>query len=191
MFKWFVSQQWKKATRSKMFNKNLVVNIILGLLVFLLFLEFLVGGIYLSDKWHTFFPNDHPVTKFNSYILYYFMMDFVMRFFMQNVPVLAVQPYLHLPIRKSSIINYVLGKSILNVFNFFPLLVFIPMAVFQVAGNYDTQTAWIWIMSLFFLIMTNNYLLVYMKKQLVSKPKVVGYFGLFIALLMLADRLRL
>lgn len=188
LIKWFISHQWKQAKRSPIFQKNLIVNIFLGFIVLLLFLEFLVGGIYLGDKWHTIFPDVHPVTKFNSFLLYYFAFDIIIRFFMQTLPVLKIQPYLHLPIKKSSIIHYLLSKAFLNVFNFLPLLVFIPIAVFQVAGNYSVNQAWVWIISLFFVILSMNYLMVYMKKQLVAKPSVVGFFGLIILGLALLDR---
>lgn len=189
LLKWFIKHQWKKSFRSTLFQRNLAVNIFLGFIVLLLFLEFLIGGIYLSDKWHELFPDDHPVSKFNSYLLYFFAIDFVLRFFIQNLPVLSVEPYLHLPIRKSSIINYLLGKAFLNFFNFYPFLIFIPFAIFQVKGNYSNEQAWIWIGALIGIVLTMNYLLVYMKRQLASNPKIVGFFGLFIGLLILLDNL--
>ena len=188
LIKWFINHQWKQAKRSQIFQKNLIVNIFLGFIVLLLFLEFLVGGIVLGNKWHEIFPDTHPVTKFNSFLLYYFAFDIIIRFFLQSLPVLKIQPYLHLPIKKSSIINYLLAKAFLNVFNFLPLLILIPIAIFQVAGNYSSYEAWVWIISLFFLVLTMNYLMVYMKKQLVGKPMVVGIFGLVILALAMLDR---
>ncbi len=188
LIKCFISHQWKQATRSPIFQKNLAVNIFLGFIVLILVLEALVVGIYLGDKWHELFPNDHPVTKFNSYLLYYFAFDLILRFMLQNLPVMKVQPYLHLPIRKGTIVHYLLSKALLSGFNFLPLFIFIPMAIFQVAGNYSENRAWVWILSVFFLILTNNYLMVYLKKQLVSKPSVVGVFGLFFLALTLLDR---
>lgn len=187
LIKWFVKHQWKQSFRSTIFQRNLAVNIFLGFVILILFLEFLIGGIYLSDKWPELFPEDPPVTKFNSYLLYYFAMDFVLRFFMQSLPVLSIEPYLHLPIRKRSIVNYLLGKASLSFFNFFPFLVFIPFAIFQVKTNFSVEQAWTWIASLIASVMMMNYLLVYMKRQLANNPKIVGIFGLFIGLLILLD----
>lgn len=188
LFKWFIDHQWKQAIRSPIFQKNLIVNIFLGLLVLLLFLEFLIAGIYLGDKWDELFPDDHPVTSFNSILLYYFAFDLILRFMLQNLPVLKVQPYLHLPIRKTSIIHYLLAKALLNVFNFLPLLVFIPIAVFQVTPNYSVSQAWVWIISVLMMVLISNYLMVYIKRQLVAKPSVVGIFGLIMLTLVLLDR---
>ena len=178
LFKNFISHQWKQAKRSTIFQKNVAVNIFLGLILLLLFLELLVGGLVLGDKWHTFFPNDEPVSKFNSYLLYYFAFDLILRFFIQTLPVMSVTPYLHLPIKKSSIINYLLSKALLSVFNYFPLMIFIPIAIFQIAPNYDSTVAFVWILSIFLLMLTNNYVLVYVKKQLVGNAKIVAFFGL-------------
>lgn len=185
--KWLISHQWKQTIRSPYFRKDLVVNIFLGLIILLIFLEFLIAGIYLGDKWHTFFPNNNPVTKFNSYLLYFFSFDLIFRFFLQHLPVLKVQPYLHLPVRKRLIIHYLLIKAFLNVFNFFPFLIFIPIATSQIVGNYSVFQAWVWVLSVFFLILTNNYLMIFLKKQLVAKPKIVGIFGLIVLVLGLLD----
>lgn len=187
MIKWFISHQWKQTKRSTIFQKNVVVNIVLGFFITILFLEFLIGGIYLGAEWHTIFPNDHPVTKFNSILLYYFAFDFIIRFFMQHLPVMSIQPYLHLPIKKSSIINYLLSKSLLSIFNYFPLMVFIPIAIFQVSVAYSDMVAVMWIVSIFLLMLSMNFLLVYVKKQLVANAKIVGFFGLFIVALLIMD----
>ena len=188
LIKSFISHQWKQAARSTIFQKNIVVNIFLGLIILILFLEFLVAGLYLGDKWHELFPDVDPVSKFNSILLYYFAIDLIIRFFMQNIPVMSVQTYLHLPIKKSSILNYLLSKSLLSIFNYFPLLVFIPIAIFQVASNYDSTIAFVWIVSVFLLMLSNNFLLLYMKRQLVGNAKIVGFFGLFILVLLIGDR---
>ena len=147
LIKWFIKHQWRQSFRATIFQRNLAVNIFLGFVILILFLEFLIGGIFLSDKWNELFPDDHPVTKFNSFLFYYFALDFVMRFFMQSLPVMSIEPYLHLPIRKSSIINYLLGKAFLSFFNFFPFLVLIPFALLQVKTNYSAEQAWTWIIA--------------------------------------------
>jgi len=187
MIKWFISHQWKDAKRSSMWQKNLVINIVLGFFVFLIILEALVGGIVLGKNWHEIFPNDNPVEKFNSYLIYYFAFDLIIRFFMQQVPVLKVTPYLHLPIKRSKIINHVLSKTLFNFFNFLPLFIVIPIAVFQVSYYHSIAATWVWFLSVLFMILSNNFLLVYLKKQFASNPKVVGIFGLILAGLILLD----
>ena len=104
----------------------MAIKITVGFLFFILFFEFVVGSIFFSDKLEEIFPNDDPVEKFNSFVLYGFSLGFLARFFMQKVPVLSIQPYLHLPLKKSSLVHFVLGKSLMSFFNFIPLIIFIP-----------------------------------------------------------------
>ncbi|MCD4746031.1 MAG: DUF5687 family protein [Bacteroidales bacterium] len=191
MIKWFIIHQFKQSFRSTIWQKNLIINIILGFFVFIIILEVLVGGIYLADKWQEIFPDSDPVSKFNGFIGYYFAFAFILRFFMQNVPVLTIQPYLHLPVKKSSLINYVLVKSFLNFFNFLPLFFVIPFAILQLSQFYPLSTVWVWLLSIILLVLSNNLLIVYLKKQLVANSKIVAFFGLFIAALLLLDYFKL
>jgi len=187
MIKWFIRHQIREMFRSTVWQKNLIINIIMGFFLLLIFVEALVGGIVLADKFHEIFPDDDPVKKFNSFLLYYFTFDLVLRYFMQKVPIMSVQPYLHLPVKRSSLINFVLSKSLMSFFNFLPLIFVIPMAFFQFADYYPISIVWVWIISIFLIALTNNFLIVYLKKQLVANPKVVGIFGLLLAFLVILD----
>ncbi len=186
MIKWFISHQWKDAKRSSIWQKSLVMNIIMGFVLFIIILEALVGGILLGDKWHEIFP-ENPVEKFNSFLIYYFAFDLIIRFFMQQVPVLKVTPYLHLPVKRHKIINHVLSKTVFGFFNFLPLFIIIPIAVFQVSYYFSITATWVWFLSIVFLILSNNFLLIYLKKQFASNPKIVGIFGVVLAILILLD----
>jgi len=191
MIKWFIRHQFKEMFRSKVWQKNLILNIILGFFLMIIIVEVLIGGIVLADKFQEIFPDEDPVKKFNGFLLYYFTFDLVLRYFMQKVPIMSVQPYLHLPVKISSLINYVLSKSLLSFFNFLPLIFVIPMAFFQFIDYYPLSSVWIWIISIFLIALTNNFLIVYLKKQLVANPKVVGIFGLVLAFLVLFDYLNI
>lgn len=191
MIKWFIRHQFKEMFRSTVWQKNLILNIILGFFLLLIFLEVLIGGIVLADKFQEIFPDEDPVKKFNGFLLYYFTFDLVLRYFMQKVPIMSVQPYLHLPVKRSSLINYVLSKSLLSFFNFLPLIFVIPMAFFQFIDFYPLSSVWIWIISIFLIALTNNFLIVYLKKQLVANPKVIGIFGIVLAFLVLFDYLNI
>ena len=78
----------------------------------------------------------------------------MMRYFLQSLPILDVQPYLHLPIKKSSIVHYLLGKSFLHVMNFMTLLLFSPFAFKVIATSEGTNAAWSWLLSIWLLILT-------------------------------------
>ena len=78
-------------------------------------------------------------------------------------------------------------KTVPSVFNILPLLVFIPFAIKSVSAEYSVMQAWVWFSSLLILIFFNNFFVGYLKRQLSSKPKVVGIFALLLALIMFMD----
>jgi len=187
MLKWFMRNEWREMKRSSMWEQSLAIKIGLGLLFFMLFVEFAVGSIYFSDKLGEIFPDDDPVEKFNSFILYGFALGFMMRFFMQKVPVLSIQPYLHLPLKKSSLVHFVLGKSLLSFFNFIPIVIFTPFVIFQLAPWFTSLQITTYIFSILFTVLSINFLSIYFKRSLSTNSWIAGVFGLLIILLGLLD----
>ncbi len=187
MLKWFIRNEWREMKRSSMWNQSVAIKMMVGFLFFILFFEFLVGSIYFSDKLGEIFPDDDPVEKFNSFVLYGFAMGFLMRFFMQKVPVLTIQPYLHLPLRKSLLVNFVLGKSLLSFFNFIPIILFVPFIIFQLAPWFTSLQITTYLFSILFTVLSINFLSIYFKRSLSTNSWIAGVFGLLIILLGLLD----
>lgn len=183
MIKTLLSHQWKEATRSSVWQKNLAVNLILGLFMLVMLLYVVLLSLFLDKIITAAWPGKDPVAMVNGALLYYFLIDLALRFFMQELPVLGIQPYLHLPVSKGKLIHFVLWKSITSLFNFLPLLLFIPFALKVLPGAYGMGGAWMWVIGLFLLTLVNNFLTLYFKRQLAEKPMVaIGFLLLVIAL---------
>lgn len=105
-------------------------------------------------------------TFLNMLLLYYFVVEFVMRYMIQNVPVLDIQPYLHLPIRRSRIMHFLLVKSLVHVLNFTVLLLFTPFAFTVVNEKFGTVGAWSWLLSIWGISVCLHYVVILFKKQL-------------------------
>lgn len=105
-------------------------------------------------------------TFLNMLLLYYFVVEFVMRYMIQNVPVLDIQPYLHLPIKRSGIMHFLLIKSIVHVLNFLVLLLFIPFAFTVVAGKYGVGGGTSWLLSIWIFSLCLHYIVILFKKKL-------------------------
>ncbi|MDX5346163.1 MAG: DUF5687 family protein, partial [Hymenobacteraceae bacterium] len=187
MIGWLITQQWREATRSSVWQKNLVINIILGLLMLYLLLNFLVLGFFADKIILKIFPNDDVVWRFSSLFGYYLLIDIGLRFLLQELPVLAIQPYLHLPVRKKRLMHFLLGKSLFSFFNLMPLIVLLPFTFKAVVPQQGSGLAVIWLLSLYTLVLFNNYLVVYLKRQLTRKPITVLIFGAALALLFALD----
>ncbi|MDZ7741596.1 MAG: DUF5687 family protein [Bacteroidota bacterium] len=187
MIKWFIIHQWKSGVRSTIRQKNLVLNIIIGFFIFLMIAYLLILGLFISRIMQEVYPDQDHVAIFNGFLLYYFIVDLFMRFMMQNLPKINIESYIHLPLKKKLIVHYIVNRTSLAIFNFLPFLIFVPVAVKIVAVQWGIVDAWIWIAGVFFLIFANNYLGTYLKRQLASKPLIVGMTGAFILLLIVLD----
>jgi len=187
VIKWFVSHQWKQLRRSPFWQKNLAINIVLGFVILLVLLELLGLGLLLPTILSETYPDQNLGLLFNGMLLYYLAVDLIMRYLMQGLPVMAAQPYFHLPVRKSVIVNYMLAKSKLFILNYLPLLIFIPWAVKVVAVDYSPAQALQWLFGIIFLIFTNNFIIVYVKRQIFSRPWIVAVFGFVVIGFILLD----
>ncbi|PRY13662.1 hypothetical protein CLV24_10532 [Pontibacter ummariensis] len=184
-----LSHQWKAELRSSVFRKGLVLNMITGLLILYFGSVFLFLGFHIDDILAKAFPEQSPVALFNGALLYYFMIDLFFRFILQELPVLAVEPYLHLPIPKSKLVHFVLLKSVPSFFNLLPLLFLVPFMVSAVLPAYDTGVALVWLLALLAITLFNNFLLLYFKRQMSNKPLYTLAFGVAVTLLMVLEYL--
>ncbi|WP_347158027.1 DUF5687 family protein [Pontibacter chitinilyticus] len=182
-----LAHQWKQARRSSVFQKGLALNIILGFFILYFSVCFLALGLFMGPLLRELYPGQNPVAAFNGFLLFYFLLDLFMRFMLQELPVLSIQPYLHLPVPKQKLIHYVLLASLPSVFNLIMLLIFVPFLVTTVAPMYGAGVAGVWLATLLLLTFFNNFLLLYFKRQLSNNPKWTLAFGLVVVGLMVLD----
>jgi hypothetical protein len=187
---YFIKHQWKRATRSSIWQKSLALNLLLGFFALILFAEALIISILVAHKWHEITDADPPLADFYKVIAWYFAGMFLLRFFMQQLPVLEVRPYQHLPVKKRSLIHFILGNGLLNLFNLFSLVFFIPFSIAQVSFYHGAWLAFAWLLAMLALDFSLNYFVIYLKKQMVSNLKVVTLLLAFVGLLALTDYLK-
>jgi len=187
MFKWFIDHQWKQFKRSTFWQKSVAANIGIGFLVLLMLSYLLMLGILIDKIILGIYPDSDPVVVFNGILLYYFALDLLIRYLMQALPTLTVEFYRHLPVKKSSLVNFVVNKNVLSVLNLMPLLVFIPFAIRGVTAYYSSVQALSWFFALFIMVFANNYLASYIKRQLTSKPAIVAIVGVILISVMVLD----
>ena len=120
----------------------------------------------------------------NSILLYFFGFEFIMRYMMQNLPVLDIQPYLHLPMKRSSMVHYLLARSVIHLINFLPFIMFGPFAFKVIASNIDVGTAWAWLLMLWLTSFSLHFFVLLFKKKLddniwgvLTLIAVVTFFG--------------
>lgn len=173
MFQTFISHAWKESLRSPIWAKNLLANVFLGFVGLMLMVYAIMAGVAIAFKIDDFFPDRDPIELINGALLYYFFFEFMLRFFLQNVPVLSIQPYLHLPIKKSQFLNFMLRKSQVSVFNLLALFLFAPTAILMVAKEYGALTGLLWLTMIIGMVFSIHFLGILFKKKLNDAPNLL------------------
>ena len=172
-----------------MWQKNLVLNLVIGFFLFLVAFQLLMLGLFVGQVMDQLFPHQDHVRLFNSMLLYYFLADLFIRFLMQALPTLTIESFLHLPIHKGTIIRYMIGNTFFSIFNFLPLFILIPATFTIILPTEGGSVALVWISTLVILILSNNFLVVYLKRLLGFKPAILGFIGIILITLILLDRI--
>lgn len=183
-----IAHQWKKTVRSKYFSQGWGVKILLGFLIVYFGLSFLALGFLLPEIIREVNPEAELVTSvFSEYVLYYILVDLTMRFFLQDLNILTVQHYLLQPIRKNKVINFLLGTSIFNFFNLFPLFFIVPFAFRGVASELGLSFAVVWLISMLGVVLFDHFLAIYIKRIIAVKQIVFVAFAIAVATLLLGN----
>jgi hypothetical protein len=147
-----VKQEWKKSYRAQGFYKNLAVSIMLGLFALYMAVVLLVLGFSLNTILEKADSKLNPMELFNGAMLYIMLLGLTFRFFMQQLNTLNLPPYQVLPIKRSTLINFLILKPLASPANYFLLLVIIPFAIKSVAGYYSVAVAFRFVLSFVFLV---------------------------------------
>ncbi|AQS94583.1 hypothetical protein BXQ17_11110 [Polaribacter sp. BM10] len=154
----FLKLEWKQFLRSASFGKSIAIKIIMGFFVLYFLATFLIigiGGYYILKKQ---FPESDPLQLVNSYLLYAILGDLIFRYLMQKLPVMNIKPMLILPIKKSKLVHYVLGKSSISFFNILGLFFYIPFSVVIIKEGYNTSGVLGWLFAIVLIIQSANFL---------------------------------
>ncbi|HLV14655.1 MAG TPA: DUF5687 family protein [Xanthomarina sp.] len=155
--KHFINLEWKQYFRSAYWQKSIAINILLVFVALYFVVSFLILGIALYPILKEQFPDKDPLVIVNSYLFYWFLTDLVMRFFFQKLPVMSVKPLLILPVKRSKVVHYVLGKSVLSFFNFLPLFAVVPFGVMLVINGYALVSVVFWALAIFLITLIINF----------------------------------
>ncbi|RXP54263.1 hypothetical protein EC396_09365 [Lutibacter sp. HS1-25] len=182
MIKNFLNFEWKQFSRSSYFQKGIGIKILLALAV----LYF--GGIALLVGAGLFFilkkaiPETDPIILVNNFLIFWFIFDLVLRFFMQQLPVMNVKPLMIVPVKRSTIINYLLGKTALSFFNFLPLFIFVPFSIVLLVQGYPVLNVVCWFFALLFLVLSNNFINFLINKSNTYFYVLISVLAIFIGL---------
>lgn len=158
MIKHFLMLEWKSFVRSASLGSSIIIKIFAGLAALYFALIFILAGTLayplIKEELHL-----DPLTTVNKFLIYYFVVDLCVRFFFQKMPTLTIKPLLHLPISKSTIVNFTLGKTALSFFNLVHALFFIPFSIVLVLkGHLPMHQVVFWHFGIFGIVYCLNFI---------------------------------
>ncbi len=156
MFQKFLYLEWKAFVRSASFGANLGLKILLGVVATLYAFILLIAGIgafYGLKK-----MNLDPLQEVNKYLIYYFLIDLVIRLLLQKIPVMNIRPLIALPFKRATIVNFSIGKTLFSFFNFLHTFFFLPFSIILLVEGYDVVSVMLWHLAMMSLVYSNNFL---------------------------------
>jgi hypothetical protein len=158
MIKLFLSLEWKSFFRSASLGKSIGIKIFMGFMALYFVAIFLGMGLVMYPALKKLYPEQDPLMALNGFLFFWILGDLIFRFFFQKLPVMSVKPMLTLPIKKSTIVNYVLRKSSVSFFNFLPLFAIIPFGITLIVKDYPPMSVLVWMLALIITTLCINFL---------------------------------
>lgn len=129
--------QWLKTVRAPGYYKNVIVNIFLGLFGLYMAGALIALGFALPSALEEASPAFSAAELFNGAMLYLILATLAMRYFVQPMNTLNLQVYQSLPVKRDTLVNYLLLKPLFNPINYSSLLFLIPFAIRATSATYS------------------------------------------------------
>jgi len=160
-----IKHEWRKSVRAQGFYKNLAVSLMLGFFGLYMASVLLLLGFSLDEILEKVHNTLNPLELVNGGMLYIVLLGLSFRFFMQQLNTFNLPPYQVLPVKRSSLINFLLLKSLLSPINYFFLLVIIPFTVQSVVKYYDATVGIRFVLSFVFIVWFNSLMAAFLKRK--------------------------
>ncbi|MDZ7756473.1 DUF5687 family protein [Rhodohalobacter sp.] len=163
--------------RSLSFGRDVVSALLMFIFIgFLLF--YLVGlAVFLGLILKNLFEVQDVPSFLNEGAVFYLLAEFLIRFTFQKKPLFDLNSFLHLPIKKSGIIHYLLARSLFSPFSLLVIILFVPVTISDINPVYGPLYSSLWIATLFFLSIAMHNLVLWLKE--VNDERFIGTVSVF------------
>ena len=182
MYRRLIQFEFKNFIRNPQFGTNLGMKILMffGMAYFsfaYLALPFLLY-FFATEKLHV-----NPVLIFCKYFIYYWAIDLLVRYFMQQMPTQNIKPFLTLGISKKKLVNYTMVKVLVNFFNWGNLLFLLPFAgLLIIDGGFSVIHVLMFTIGILAVFYFNNFLNILLNGKNAVVITVFGIMAIFGAL---------
>lgn len=157
MLQRFIKLEFKGFFRSSSLAANVIVKIfqLLGILYFLAMFVFIAFGAYYFPKKEMHID---PVLVISRFLIYWLVADLFLRYFFQQMPTQNIKPFLTMNIKKSTLVNYMIGKTFSSFFSWGGLFIYIPLLVILLYNGHSVLGSFAWIFAIIILSFCSNFL---------------------------------
>jgi hypothetical protein len=177
MIKQFLNLEWKGFFRKASFQTNLALKILMifGVCMMIIYLAGAGVGVYfiLEDMEY------EPFSTVNKFMIYYVVGDLIIRYMGQKMPVVNIKPLLLLPFKKTKIVKFALGKTVLSFWNWMHAFFFIPFSIVLIAHDFNPLGILAWHIGMVAFIYANNFINIFLNDKLWLVLSVGAIFAAF------------
>lgn len=175
MLQRFIKLEFKSFFRSSSLAANVIVKIfqLLGMLYMLAMFVFIAFGAYYFPKKELHID---PVLVISRFLIYWLVADLFLRYFFQQMPTQNIKPFLTMNIKKSTLVNYMIGKTFSSFFSWGGLFIYIPLLVILLYNGHSVAGSFAWILAIIILSFCSNFLNILLN----GKDAVVWVIGLIL-----------
>lgn len=164
----FIRLALLEKVRSFSFGRSLVTAILMFLLIFSVFLYLMGIAVFLGLILRNVFEIQDIPSFLNRVMVFYLLAEFISRIFLQKKPLLDLSRYLHLPIRRSGIIHFLLVRSFFSPFSLIVIILFLPVTISEVTPVYGALSAFTWLATIFLISMAMHLLVLWFRHALAA-----------------------
>jgi hypothetical protein len=159
MFLKLLRLEWKSFFRSASVGKGLAVKLFLGFLGLYFLAIFILLGFGLYFAIEKLYPKEEPILLVNNFLLLWLLFEFMLRFVLQNLPVVNAKPLLTQRVERRKIVHVLLSKSLFSFYNLLTLVTAVPFTIICVLNTeYSIVSLLFWLMGLMGFVLTINFL---------------------------------
>ena len=178
---------WKQSFRAPQWQSKISIKIIIAL-----FMIYFVGSILFATSYiypilSKKLPELEPVDVFSRVLLFVFLTELLIRFFLQKLPVTNIQSLILLPLKKRKIINHVLIRSLISPFNLLPFIAYLPFAISMYRDDYLISQSMAWWFACLCITLCISLLVFLINKKPIYFFVVLSFFAAIILLNKYAD----
>ena len=164
-----------------MFDRNMALKIFSYIMFGMIGLYLLLVGLLIYRALLDHGAYNSAIDSFNYILLYLLLIDFFIKYMWKQSQTMQIAPYLTLPVKRSTLFNFLLVKEFTNIWNLYFLFMFVPFVFKAIPQYYGYLSAFLYVLFFYFLCVGNS-LLVNIANSILKRS---GWF-LFLPIIIIA-----